>query len=99
MAVVIRDADKPPPSRPLPAWARAPDARVDASDCALFVGAALAALDPIVRAPVAFAGVWRQRLALRAAAATVHMTGRERPRPISATHGSCPPKGTRSVRH
>jgi hypothetical protein len=76
MAVVIRDADKPPLPRPLPAWARAPDARVDASDCALFAGAALAALDPIVRAPVAFAGVWRQRLALRAAAATVHMTGR-----------------------
>jgi hypothetical protein len=76
MAVVIRDAEKPPPPCPLPAWARASDARVDASDCALFAGAALAALDPIVRANAPFAGVWRQRLALRAAAATVRMTGR-----------------------
>ena len=76
MTVVIRDAEKPPPPRPLPAWARASDARMDAADCALFAGAALSGLDPIVRASAPFAGVWRQRLALRAAIATVRMTGR-----------------------
>jgi Protein of unknown function (DUF1403) len=76
MTVVIRDAEKPPPPRPLPAWARASDAHMDAADCALFAGAALSALDPIVRTSAPFAGVWRQRLALRAATATVRMTGR-----------------------
>jgi hypothetical protein len=76
MTVLIRDAGKPPPPCPLPAWARASDARMDSADCALFAGAALSALDPIVRASAPFAGVWRQRLALRAATATVHMAGR-----------------------
>jgi Protein of unknown function (DUF1403) len=76
MTMLIRDSEKPPPPRPLPAWARASDARMDAADCALFAGAALSALDPIVRASAPFAGVWRQRLALRAATATVRMTGR-----------------------
>lgn len=76
MAVVIRDAGKPSPPCPLPAWARPSDARMDTAGCALFAGAALSALDPIVRANAPFAGVWRQRLALRAATATVRMTGR-----------------------
>jgi len=76
MTVLIREAEKPPPPRPLPAWARASDTRMDSADCALFAGAALSALDPIVRASAPFAGVWRQRLALRAATATVRMTGR-----------------------
>ena len=49
---------------------------MDAADCALLAGAALSALDPIVRANAPFAGVWRQRLALRAATTTVRMTGR-----------------------
>ena len=76
MAALIRKDEMRHAPAPLPGWARASDKRVDASDCALFAGAALAALDPIVRSTPAFAGVWRQRLALRAAAATVRMTGR-----------------------
>jgi Protein of unknown function (DUF1403) len=67
MAALIRNEEIREGPRPLPAWARASDARVDASDCALYAGAALSALDPIVRANAPFDGVWRHRLALRAA--------------------------------
>jgi hypothetical protein len=76
MVALIRKDEMRHVLTPLPAWARASDKRVDGLDCALFAGAALAALDPIVRATVTFAGVWRQRRALRAAAATVRMIGR-----------------------
>ena len=73
MTVVIRDAEKPPPPCPLPAWARASDACVDASDCALFAGAALSALDPIVRASAPFAAA---TAGVARSDATVRMTGR-----------------------
>src|ERR1700760_4287214 len=61
---------------PLPAWARPAHAYFEQGDSGLFAGAALAALDAIIRSEPVFAGVWRNRLALRAAAATVRMTGR-----------------------
>ena len=54
--------------RPVPAWARVKTAPASATDAAFAAGAALAALDAIVRAERVFAGVWRQRLALSAAA-------------------------------
>ncbi|WP_284316801.1 DUF1403 family protein, partial [Labrys miyagiensis] len=68
----------PPPAllRPVPAWARVKTAPQSAIDATFAAGAALAALDAIVRAEPAFAGVWRQRLALPAAAATARLIGR-----------------------
>ncbi|RUX72986.1 DUF1403 family protein, partial [Mesorhizobium sp. M2A.F.Ca.ET.040.01.1.1] len=45
-------------------------------DAALAAGAALGALDAVVRRQERWAGAWRQRLALAAAAATVRQAGR-----------------------
>ncbi|SEF12342.1 Protein of unknown function [Rhizobiales bacterium GAS191] len=45
-------------------------------DAAFLAGAGLAALDSIVRANPPWAGAWRQRLALAAAAASARMAGR-----------------------
>jgi hypothetical protein len=64
------------PPRPLPSWARLSDAGFEQLDSSLFAGAALASLDALIRSEPLFGGVWRNRLALRAAAATVRMTGR-----------------------
>lgn len=63
-------------SNPLPAWGRVREIRLDASAGGFFAGAALATLDPIVRSGAPFLGVWRQRLALAAAVATVERAGR-----------------------
>ena len=65
---------------PMPGWARL-DAPVTTLDEAAFrAGAALAMLDARVRADVRaqvpFAGVWRRRLALKAAAASARMARR-----------------------
>jgi hypothetical protein len=64
---------------PLPGWARidAPlaDTGTDAG-AAFQAGAALAMLDCRVRADVPFAGVWRRRLALKAAAASARIARR-----------------------
>jgi hypothetical protein len=60
----------------LPGWARAREARPDSSQAWFLAGAALATLDPIVRSDAPFLGVWRQRLALAAAVATVERAGR-----------------------
>ncbi|SEF15456.1 Protein of unknown function [Rhizobiales bacterium GAS191] len=82
---MIRAPDSPPPGqfplvlRPLPNWARPASRqpeREDAVDAAFLAGAGLAALDSIVRANPPWAGVWRQRLALTAAAASVKIAGR-----------------------
>ena len=60
--------------RPVPVWARgSADTAADAAFCA---GAALSALDIIIRAQPAWAGAWVQRLALRAAAASCRHLGR-----------------------
>jgi hypothetical protein len=66
-------AASPPP---VPAWARAVTAPETEAEAAFFAGAALSRLDAIVRENPPWAGVWRQRLALSAAAANVRGAGR-----------------------
>jgi hypothetical protein len=64
---------------PLPGWARleatGPDTSTD-TGAAFQAGAALAALDSRVRTEVPFGGVWRRRLALKAAAASARIARR-----------------------
>ncbi|MER8376514.1 DUF1403 family protein [Mesorhizobium sp. M1406] len=66
----------------VPAWLRRaiPDAQSlagkDVEDVALVAGAAIGALDAVVRRQERWAGAWRQRLALAAAAATARQAGR-----------------------
>ncbi|WP_244420867.1 DUF1403 family protein [Mesorhizobium japonicum] len=66
----------------VPAWLRraVPDAQglasKNAEDVALVVGAAIGALDAVVRRQERWSGAWRQRLALSAAAATAKQAGR-----------------------
>jgi hypothetical protein len=66
----------------VPAWLRraVPDAQAlasqDVADVALAAGAALSALDAVVRRQERWAGAWRQRLALSAAAVTAKQAGR-----------------------
>ena len=70
-----------PPIVP-PGWLRraVPDAQGVAAhsleDVALAAGAALGALDAVIRRQDRWAGAWRQRLALKAAAATAKQMGR-----------------------
>src|SRR5271169_187765 len=59
-----------------PAWARAVHATESEAEAGFLAGAALARLDQIVRENPPWAGAWRQRLALRAAAASVRRAGR-----------------------
>jgi hypothetical protein len=66
-------AASPPP---LPAWARAVNAPETEAEAAFLAGAALARLDAVVRENPPWGGVWRRRLALRAAAASVRRAGR-----------------------
>ncbi|QKC86948.1 DUF1403 family protein [Mesorhizobium sp. NZP2077] len=64
----------PPPA--VPAWALAAgDASSDA-DAAFQAGAALGTLDMLARAQPAWAGAWRQRLALKCATASMRLAGR-----------------------
>ena len=72
-AIQSLPAASPPP---LPAWARAVNAPETEAEAAFLAGAALARLDAIVRQNPPWAGVWRQRLALSAAAASVRRAGR-----------------------
>lgn len=66
----------PPPVPKVPAWAR-PRGEVSRDvDGAYMAGAALNSLDNLVRAEPAWAGVWRQRLALKSAAAATRLLGR-----------------------
>src|SRR5208282_2970932 len=60
---------------PFPAWARAVKAPETEAEAAFLAGAALARLDAIVRENPPWAGVWRKRLALSAAAANVRRAG------------------------
>ncbi|WP_292363661.1 DUF1403 family protein [Mesorhizobium sp.] len=66
----------------VPAWLRRtiPDAQTvagkDVEDIALVAGAAIGALDAVVRRQARWAGAWRQRLALSAAALTAKQAGR-----------------------
>ena len=59
-----------------PAWARAQNPPDTDAEAGFLAGAALARLDALVREGPSWAGVWRQRLALRAAAASVLRSGR-----------------------
>lgn len=71
------DPRQPPATlRPLAAWARPKNVSLDRLDIGFLAGAALAALDAVVRSEPPFAGAWRNRLALAAAAETVRMSGR-----------------------
>lgn len=70
------------PAIALPAWLRRaiPEAQTlatqDVADVALAAGAALSALDAVVRRQERWAGAWRQRLALGAAAIAAKQAGR-----------------------
>ncbi|MFC3721919.1 DUF1403 family protein [Neoaquamicrobium sediminum] len=70
------------PAIALPGWLRraVPDAQSLAvkgiEDIAIAAGAAIGALDAVVRRQERWAGAWRQRLALAAAAATTKQAGR-----------------------
>jgi Protein of unknown function (DUF1403) len=70
------------PMATVPAWLRRaiPDAQSlagkDVEDVALVAGAAIGALDAVVRRQERWAGAWRQRLALSAAAVTAKQAGR-----------------------
>lgn len=60
----------------VPAWARSRGEVSRDVDAAYIAGAALNCLDNLVRAEPAWAGVWRQRLALKSAAAVTRLLGR-----------------------
>lgn len=65
----------------VPAWARPRgDVQRDA-DAGYFAGAALNSLDNLVRSQPVWAGVWRQRLALKSAAAALRLLGRTEEEP------------------
>ena len=67
-----------PSSRPtaFPAWVRALEAPETEAEAAFLAGAALSRLDAVVRDNPPWAGVFRRRLALSAAAASVARAGR-----------------------
>ncbi|RWG94143.1 MAG: DUF1403 family protein, partial [Mesorhizobium sp.] len=60
----------------VPAWALAAGGGASDADVAFEAGAALGALDSLARAQPAWAGAWRQRLALKCAAASMRLAGR-----------------------
>ena len=70
------------PTAPVPAWLRRAVADAqnlagkEVADIALVAGAAIGALDAVVRRDEKWAGAWRQRLALAAAATTAKQAGR-----------------------
>jgi hypothetical protein len=90
---------------PMPGWVRIDALVTDSDEAAFRAGAALAMLDCRARASVPFAGVWRRRLALKAAAASARIARRgedeaTRARPWSTCAsmrgfwpGSMPPPG------
>lgn len=73
-------ADLLPADSPLvpkaPAWARPRGLVLHDADAAYLAGAALNSLDNLVRSAPAWGGVWRQRLALKSAAAATRLLGR-----------------------
>lgn len=60
----------------VPAWARPRGEVLRDIDAGYFAGSALNSLDNLVRCDAPWAGVWRQRLALKSAAAAVQLLGR-----------------------
>ncbi|TIP26461.1 MAG: DUF1403 family protein [Mesorhizobium sp.] len=65
---------KAPPA--VPAWALASAGTLSDTDAAFRAGAALASLDTLARTQASWAGAWRQRLALKCAAASMRLAGR-----------------------
>ncbi|WP_024927414.1 MULTISPECIES: DUF1403 family protein [unclassified Mesorhizobium] len=65
-----------PPLQRVPSWALPGGPVEHETDAAFFAGAALNSLDNLVRSEPAWAGAWRQRLALRCAAASMRLAGR-----------------------
>ncbi|RWP30294.1 DUF1403 family protein [Mesorhizobium sp.] len=63
-----------PPS--VPVWAITSAGAPSDGDAAFRAGAALGALDTLARGQSSWAGVWRQRLALKCAAASMRLAGR-----------------------
>lgn len=61
---------------PLPAWANPRALDLGEADAAFAAGIALKSLDDLVRSEPAWAGCWRQRLALRCAKSAVQLIGR-----------------------
>ncbi|WP_287140875.1 DUF1403 family protein, partial [Mesorhizobium sp.] len=57
----------------VPAWALAHGGALSDTDAAFQVGAAVSTLDTLARAQASWAGAWRQRLALRCAAASMRL--------------------------
>lgn len=76
----MRAPDSPPPPAAdlptVPGWALPRGPVASAAEAAFMAGAALTSLDNFVRAEPAWAGAWRQRLALTCAAAAVAHAGR-----------------------
>lgn len=60
----------------VPAWALANAGAPSDADATFNAGAALASLDGPARAQASWAGAWRQRMALRCAAASMRLAGR-----------------------
>lgn len=60
----------------VPSWALATDGALSDGSAAFQAGAALASLDKLARGKAAWSGVWRQRLALNCAAASMRLAGR-----------------------
>src|SRR5271166_2453154 len=80
---MLRHADSLTTPRPsaatpaaFPAWARPKNPPESEAEAAFLAGAALSRLDAVVKENPPWAGVWRQRLALSAAAANVRCAGR-----------------------
>jgi hypothetical protein len=66
----------PPLVPKVPAWARPRGEVLRDIDAGYMAGAALNSLDNLVRSAPAWGGVWRQRLALKSAAAAARLLGR-----------------------
>lgn len=60
----------------VPGWAQPRGAVRSDAEAAFLCGAALQVLDSLVRSEQPWAGAWRQRLALKCAAAAVRLAGR-----------------------
>ena len=72
----LAPAPPAPVPSPFPTWARPDTPPADLAETAFTAGAALAALSARVHAAAPWAGVWRRRLALKAAAASARMARR-----------------------
>ena len=65
-----------PPLPSVPGWAQPRSPVASDVEAAFIAGVALNSLDNLVRTAPVWAGAWRQRLALKCAAAAVSMVGR-----------------------